>query len=405
MPKFIDDQLVLDAEWLKEADLQSLFEALSTDGAYPMVVGGAVRNTLEDLPVKDIDLAIDVEPEETIRLLEKAGIKAVPTGIEYGTITAVINKKPYQITSLRQDIETYGRKADVGFVKDWEADARRRDFTMNAIYADAAGRMYDPFNGIGDIDNGDVKFIGDPEERVKEDYLRILRFFRFSCEFSPYYLDPEGLDACHKYADKLATLSNERITEEFFKILELTTPSDVLTEMGPELRELFSCDLNIRALLRLEYYEAVWQYPISPLFRLAVLIDDFDDITLLQLSKSQAIFLKTMLAHKGQSSLNHKEYLYNHGADITHALLTAIIVEDPERLHPRMEPMLLECESWIEKKFPLKGDDLMKMGIPHGRELGAMLEKVERWWIRKEFEPDREACIEYAKRLMEKAEG
>lgn len=389
-----------DFSWLKEPTLKTLFSALMAKGATARVVGGAVRDTLEGLPVKDIDIAIDVPPQETIELLEAAHIKVIPTGIDYGTVTAILDKKPYQITSLRQDTESYGRKADVAFVKDWEADAQRRDFTINAIYANPDGTLYDPCGGIEDLKNADVKFIGNAEDRVQEDYLRILRFFRFSCIISPYYLDPEGEDACHTYAAKLNDLSKERVTEEFTKILLLETPSDVLSEMAPELEQIFTKPVDIDSLIQLEYFEAVYDFKIMFLTRLAALIDSVDDIKLLLLSKEQTKLLATLLKHKHEASLDHRLCLYTYGKELTSLLLHMLAAKDPKRLYPRVEPMIKECEEWVEKALPLSGEDLMKLGIPQGQKVGELLEKVERWWIRKNFKPDHKACLAYAKRML-----
>jgi poly(A) polymerase len=196
-----------DAEWLKRPETKRVFAALSADGVETRAVGGAVRNTLLGLPVTEIDLATTALPEQVMALARKAGLKAIPTGIEHGTVTVVVDGAPFEVTTLRRDVETYGRHATVAFTEDWEEDARRRDFTLNALYAGSDGTVFDPLGGYADLVAGRVRFIGEAEARIKEDYLRILRFFRFNAYYGKGPLDPEGLQASVRLRAGLDQLS------------------------------------------------------------------------------------------------------------------------------------------------------------------------------------------------------
>ena len=221
----------LASPWLTLPSLQHLFDLFEKEGATLRLVGGSVRDGLLGLPVNDIDLAVDRDPHWVMDLLHKHHIKAIPTGIDHGTVTAVLDKRPYQITTLRVDVKTFGRKAHVAFTEDWVQDALRRDFTMNAIYADKMGFLFDPVDGLEDLKEHRVQFIGKASLRIKEDYLRILRFFRFSARFGQEPYDGEGLQACRLYATHLPQLARERVTEEFLKILDLPSPLYALDMM------------------------------------------------------------------------------------------------------------------------------------------------------------------------------
>ena len=208
-----------DADWLKRPQVRHVFAALNKDGVTTRAVGGAVRNTLLGLPVAEIDLATTALPERVMTLARKAGLKAVPTGIEHGTVTVIADGIPFEVTTLRRDIETYGRHATVAFTQNWQEDARRRDFTLNALYAASDGTVFDPLGGYGDLIERRVRFIGDPSARIEEDYLRILRFFRFNAYYGKGPLDADGLAACVRLRADLEQLSAERVAGELKRIL------------------------------------------------------------------------------------------------------------------------------------------------------------------------------------------
>ena len=208
-----------DAAWLQQAETKRVFAALAGPGIETRAVGGAVRNTLLGLPVAEVDLATTALPETVIALARGADLKAVPTGIEHGTVTVVANGVPFEVTTLRRDVETFGRHATVAFTEDWQEDARRRDFTLNALYAGSDGELFDPLGGYADLAAGRVRFIGDAEARIKEDYLRILRFFRFNAYYGKGPLDAAGLAACVQLRAGLDQLSAERVAGELRKLL------------------------------------------------------------------------------------------------------------------------------------------------------------------------------------------
>ncbi len=240
--------LTLDAaRWRKKRGMKRLLAALGADEGLTRYVGGAVRDDLLDLPVSDIDLATRIPPLEVMERLEKAKIKAVPTGIDHGTVTAVSDGHPFEITTLRRDVSTDGRRATVAFTDDWQEDAARRDFTINALSADPrTGELFDYFGGLADLEQRHIRFIGDPLQRIAEDHLRILRFFRFHARFGAGPPDAAALEACTARANDLMALSRERIADELLKLLGMPDPSStvaimlehailrpVLPEMGP----------------------------------------------------------------------------------------------------------------------------------------------------------------------------
>jgi hypothetical protein len=211
------------ADWLSDARLQRVLAALSADGGEARIAGGTVRNALLDEPVSDMDVATTEVPTRVVELARRAGLEVHPTGLDHGTVTVVAKDgdgpKPFEVTTLRIDVETYGRHAQVAFTDDWTADARRRDFTMNALYCDGAGTVFDPVGGFPDILERRVRFVGEPQERIREDFLRILRFFRFQARYGQGDPDADGLAACVALQEGLETLSAERVRQEMLKLL------------------------------------------------------------------------------------------------------------------------------------------------------------------------------------------
>src|SRR5690348_14270305 len=239
--------------WLTDAALRRVFAALAAAGGEARVAGGAVRNTLLGEPVSDVDIATTLTPDRIMAAGKKAGLGVHPTGIDHGTITLVAGGKPFEVTTLRVDVETFGRKARVAFTDDWEADARRRDFTMNALYCSADGEIYDPTKGYPDILRKKVRFVGEPAARIKEDYLRILRFFRFHARYGHGAPDAKGLAACIRFKGKLKELSSERIRQELFKLLEAKRASETIKLMAARnvLKVLFAPVTDLGGLTRM----------------------------------------------------------------------------------------------------------------------------------------------------------
>ncbi len=226
-------ELKLDPEkWRKQRGMRRLLAALGANKGLTRYVGGAVRDDLLRLPVSDVDLATRLQPQEVVERLEAAKIKAVPTGIDHGTVTAVSDGHPYEVTTLRRDVSTDGRWATVAFTDDWKADAARRDFTLNALSADPrTGEIFDYFDGLGDLKRRHIRFIGDPLQRIAEDHLRILRFFRFHARFGSGEPDAAALEACTRRANDLMALSRERIADELLKLLAVSDPTPTIAIM------------------------------------------------------------------------------------------------------------------------------------------------------------------------------
>ncbi len=219
------------AGWLSDPDLQKLLSVLGADGEEARIAGGAVRNALLGREVADVDIATTSLPEESVRRAEAAGFRTVPTGLEHGTVTILAGGRPYEVTTLRADVETDGRRAKVRFGRDWKADAERRDFTINALYATADGEVVDLVGGLADLDSGTLRFIGDAEARIREDYLRILRFFRLFAWFGSGRPDAAGLRACARLKDGMARLSAERVWHELKRLLAAPDPTRALLWM------------------------------------------------------------------------------------------------------------------------------------------------------------------------------
>lgn len=398
------------APWLALPTLQQLFSLFEGEGATLRLVGGSVRDGLLSLPVSDIDLAVDRDPQWVMALLKKNHIKAIPIGIEHGTITAVIDKKPYQITTLRVDVKTFGRRAHVAFTDDWVQDALRRDFTMNAIYADKNGQLFDPVGGLEDLKNNRVQFIGNASQRIKEDYLRILRFFRFSARFGQEPYDPEGLKACKTYASHLPHLARERVTDEFLKLLQLPSPLytlDTMNETGVLTYILHPGTWeDLKALVALEKASRL---PPSSLVRLTAFHPALDEIKAhLRLSKKRESHLIFLMKNHGQVTnefFKHQAYRWGKEKVFDLALLqTAHRVCLGELSLETASPFLNQLhelfDPWVAPPFPLTGDDVLSHGIKEGNRIGALLRAVETWWIDQDFAPDRNACLAYLSTLL-----
>ncbi|HWA31138.1 MAG TPA: CCA tRNA nucleotidyltransferase, partial [Rhizomicrobium sp.] len=262
--------------WMTAPETRAVMEALAKDGGSARFVGGVVRNALLGRAVGDIDIATPLTPDDVTKTLEAAGLKAVPTGIEHGTVTAVSNGRPYEVTTLRRDVSTDGRRAVVAFTKDWAEDAQRRDFTMNALYANADGEVFDTVGGVADLKAGKVRFVGDPATRIREDYLRILRLFRFHAWYGKGEIDKAALKAAAENRAGLAQLSGERIAKEMLKLLAAEDPVPVLRSMAASaiLGEILPGELNIARLERLVAIDASNFFAPDPVLRLAALLPD-----------------------------------------------------------------------------------------------------------------------------------
>jgi len=404
------------ADWLKAKPLQALFKALNRDGGEARVVGGAVRNTLLGSKVSDVDLATTHLPQETVRLAKEAGFKPVPTGIEHGTITVVVQGHPFEVTTLRQDVETDGRHAKVAFGTDWKADAERRDFTINALYMTADGTIIDDVGGLADIESRTLRFIGDAEQRIREDYLRILRFFRFFAWYGSGRPEADGLRASARLKDGLAQLSAERVWAELKKLLSAPDPSRALLWMrqGGVLNLILpeSEKWGIDAIHGLVRTEADLGWQADPLLRLASIVPP-DSVRMEEMGKrlkmsnaerarleawaradavkpelSEQALKKTIYRGSKQALLDRIRLAY------AAARADAAGSDDAMIRAGGFARLLDAAERYDAPVFPVTGSDLLALGIEKGPGLGEVLRSLETFWIDSGFSLDRAALLD-----------
>jgi tRNA nucleotidyltransferase/poly(A) polymerase len=400
------DLNISNTDWFREPHLHAVFSSLNRKGHQARIVGGALRNTLMGLAVSDVDFATTATPEEVMQLATDAGLKPVPTGIDHGTITIVADHVPFEVTTLRHDVETHGRRATVSFTRDWEADAARRDFTINALYADCEGRIYDPLGGLPDLHARRVRFIGSARDRIVEDYLRILRFFRFSADYSAGPLDSEGLHACIRHRGGLAGLSAERIRMELLRILVTRNPMLALEPMAESglLISVLAGVVRLSHFQRVTAVEAELGLTATPIRRLAALAlmveEDCERLSLrLRLSNAQAAKLKAMAALESEmrSEPNEKTAriaLYRLGAeDYRDRLLVAWSRRANEPWTEGWNDLLSLAERWTPPVFPVKGQDLIRAGRTPGPDVGKTLRKLEDHWIASDFALSRDDLL------------
>ena len=399
------------AEWLKRPVTLAVLDALNSDGVETRAVGGAVRNTLLALPVTEIDLATTAEPERVIALAEQAGFKAVPTGIDHGTVTIIAEGKPFEVTTLRCDVETFGRHAKVAYTTSWEEDAKRRDFTLNALYADRDGNVFDPIGGYGDLVAGRVRFIGEAAARIKEDYLRILRFFRLHAYYGKGPMDEEGLHAAVKLRGGLAQLSAERVAAEMRRIL--VAPGaigavEALFDYGLLTNVLGGVPRLVR-FERLVAIEKANRLAPSPALRLAALAvfveEDVERLAnRLRLSNAeQAVLalsaLSVSAALPGDEAA--KALLYRLGPDAYRSrLLLAWADADARPEAAEWRNALALPERWQAPVFPIGGNDVMALGEIKGPDIGALLKWLEQDWIASGFALDRDQLLAKGKAVI-----
>lgn len=378
------------ADWITAEHTQDVCRMLTDAGNKALFVGGCVRNAIIGAPVTDIDIATDARPEQVIELAKDAGLRPVPTGIEHGTITVIAGGIPHEVTTFRRDVETDGRRAVVAYSDRVEDDALRRDFTMNALYADAAGEVLDPLGGLPDLMAGRVRFIEDASARIAEDYLRILRFFRFHAWYGNEAegLDPEALAAIAEATDGLALLSRERVGAELRKLLSAPEPSPAVAAMracGVLTRILPGAD--DRCLARFVYLAQ--QVAVSPdwLARLALMTGP-DAAARLRLSRAEEVRL-CLLRDGMESARGPGELGFRHGIEDARAilLLRAAILEQP------LDPQDLKAAEFGAKAvFPLRAADLMPEFTGPG--LGRELERLRQKWIGSGFSLTREDLLD-----------
>jgi poly(A) polymerase len=438
--------------WMKAAPTRALLKALGNAGIAARFVGGCVRDALLGRPIADVDLATPARPEEVVAALDKARIKAVPTGIEHGTVTAVLSSGPprhFEITTLRRDVETDGRRARVAFDADWAEDAARRDFTINAIYLDPDGTLHDPVGGLADLEAHRVRFVGEPARRITEDVLRVLRYYRFEARFGTGTGDAAARAACHDAAPVLAGLSAERVAQEVLRLLAVPDPVPALRMMADDgvLAAILPEATRPDRLARLIALEAPTRHPggISrspsphpnpppqageggarsawvgagegrattlqndPLRRLAALIavDAAGAIALaerLRLSNAERDRLARLAPpwplDPGGDLRAQRLALYRLGAE-RYRDIALLLAAEGGMDQPCLAELLARAATWQPPRFPLKGRDVTALGIPPGKRVGELLATVREWWEAGDFTADRAACLARLKEITD----
>jgi poly(A) polymerase len=404
----------LTAPWLSSPATQRLFAALEAGGYGARAVGGCVRNGLLGLPATDIDIATTALPEDTLACAALAGLKTIPTGLAHGTVTVIADGVPHEVTTLRRDVATDGRHATVAFTDDWAADASRRDFTINALYCDQAGCVFDPLGGLADLDPLRVRFIGEPDRRIEEDYLRILRFFRFSATFGDHgALDAAGLAACARLAPGLAKISGERIYVELMKLLIAphgVVVANSLVQSGV-LGHCLPVAPQIATLQRLSMLEQSLGLAADAGRRLAALcVSAPSDARAIDQRLKLAVRVRSRLSHAGSPALDlgltpvaARAAIYRSGAEgYLDALLLAWARSKLALNDAQLRALALLPQTFMQPVFPLAGRDVLDLGVVPGPRIARLLHDIEEEWIAGDFAMDRSALLAKLEALIGK---
>lgn len=403
MSKLSPVQTIAPQEWMLDTRTQYVMRTLCQKSVQSLFVGGCVRNAILGVEVQDIDIATQFLPEQVMEICEVAGMKCVPTGIDHGTVTVVYESKSFEVTTLRHDLETDGRHARVGFTDDWLEDAERRDFTMNTLLMDGEGQVFDPLKrGLEDLKAGRVVFVGDAEQRIEEDYLRILRFFRFFAHYGRGEPDETALKACAKHAKSMDSLSRERITQEMFKLLSAKNPGETLSVMfaqGVLERIAFLDDFKPLGVL-CELQNKLCKYSLPA--RLYALmgtkkehLKDVAELVILPKAIERGILdidraligLNALPGEEKRPELNEdslKVLIYRYGKD---AVSQVVLLYAAEGVYgAAYVPQAIEIiDQWDVPVFPISGDDLKAKGFEPGPALGRELKRLEEEWISSGF--------------------
>ena len=376
-------------DWMKAPQTRAVMNALNKGAAEPqaLFVGGCVRNALLGEAVGDIDIATVLTPDAVTQKLEAAGIKVIPTGLDHGTVTAALDGRSFEITTLRKDVSTDGRRATVAFTTDWREDAQRRDFTINTLLMDEDGQVFDPLGqALRDINPPRIVFVGDPAQRIAEDYLRILRFFRFHAWYGDEEMEEDALKAIAAAADKIATLSKERITQEFFKLLAAPDPAPALKAMfdAGVLKSLAPAPEVYGALSRLcALQNQHGQSLAARLYSLGGKCAEF--MILPKVLQAQIKAINEVLAMPAlETDHGIKVALYRQGREA--AIQALMILQAQEKIAPTaFSQNLKTAQEWNIPVFPITGDDLIAQGYQPGPALGEKLKTLEQEWIENGF--------------------
>ena len=388
-------------EWLDYPESQTLFAAIENAGGVARFVGGCVRDAFFNKVSADLDVCTDMLPNDVMSALASADFKVFPTGLDHGTITAVLNDRKFEVTTLRLDVQNHGRRATVAFTKDFQEDAARRDFTFNALSMDITGKLYDYFQGLEDLKAGRVRFIGRPEERIAEDYLRILRFFRFFARFGRGVADKDAIKACEAARPNLTSLSLERVTMELRSLFSVSDPFDSLMLME-------ECGVR-KTLLPGKIYKDRLKRALpfidDPLIRLAVYFGaDAEWVRqlpkYLRLSVRSQAFLEKICQEPLGADLDKrhlKRIAYWKGLDVvkTQCLILKAEASEEDTANKYLEYL----DGWKPPAFDLKGRDMLSLGFPAGPAVGKILGKLEKEWVESDFTLPKSELLSKAKQL------
>ncbi len=396
----------INQNWIIGEEVRLVIEAIEKFGGEARFVGGCVRDYVLQKSVHDIDLATNLLPEQVISALKVSNLRVIPTGLKHGTVTAILNGKSFEITTLRHDVRCDGRHAEIEFTNNWQSDASRRDFTFNALYADKYGNIYDYFEGLEDLKQRRLNFIGDPESRIKEDYLRILRAFRFHVDVCVGKLDGKILSACNKYAAMIKNLSGERIRDEMFKLLSCNNLVPTLTSMQEcnVLQEIIpekvSCNILSSQILN----------GVDPLVKLALLLRTISTSkgnigeyisTFLRLSKKQKKKLIFMLKNNIATTLSEmeqKKYICLFGRELYSDMIRICCIEDGKA--DEIQEYISFANSFLIPYFPISGSDLQGIGYKPGKDLGESLMIIKNHWENSSYVLTKDELLFYAQQLL-----
>ncbi len=405
-PRRSDLPTLKGAAWLTSPLLLRVIAAIESGGGSARVIGGAVRNALLGLPIADVDVATDLVPEAVIERVTTAGLAVYPTGIEHGTVTVASGRHAIEVTTLRRDVETDGRRAVVAFTRDWHEDALRRDFTINALSCDLNGRLFDSVGGLDDLAARRVRFIGQAEDRIREDYLRILRFFRFTAAYAVGDCDAVGLAACVALKDGIARLSAERIGAEMTKFIVAPRACEIAGVMHEAgiLKAIVALDAHPERLSRVQAIEQALGETPDVITRLAALfLEAASDASRLahafRLSNADrdalaAANLVNPAHNPGSPETCAKAHIYRTGGV---AFGRAVRVAWARSGAPATDPAWMErsrlAATWSPPRLPFSGGDVMALGVPAGPRIGRTLRAFEAWWIEEDFPVDHDAQL------------
>jgi len=403
--------------WMTAPETAAVLDALEAEGGTDCArfVGGCVRNALVGRPIDDLDIATTLSPDRVTRAVEAAGLRAVPTGIDHGTVTAVSNHRPHEITTLRRDVTTDGRRATVAFTDDWCEDAQRRDFTLNALYARRDGSIFDPTgHGVADARAGRIVFVGDPEQRLREDHLRNLRFFRFHAWFGKGPPDPAAVAACAALKDDIDNLAAERISKELLKLLAADDPRAAVRLMADTgvLEVVLKGPANLARFEALVEIEADLLFENEPVLRLAALLPD-DQMAAARLAERLrlsnpdrdrlvAALSPTPVLKSWMSPREIRREIYRTGKPIFRDRAKLAWAASPRTATTmQWRGLIALADGWDPPALPLTGQEIMNAGVPKGPMVGQVMREVEDWWIDHDFLDDKLSVIEKLKAVAQ----